>query len=207
MDEKSSNEVRDYFAVRTTAMIEDLKRTPSSMSMASDASMICVDLPTSCLTRAHLLWVQRLVMTEQDVVQYGIRSVDVWLGGSSPETAIFKPVPHTEISENLDRLIKNWVTNYEAMRAQDLESVISSIAAFHYEFLRIHPFLDGNGRVARALLRQQVIELVNVDVPSVFAAKPNEYYESLKCANSNDLGPLTKLLKSSIVEFAYNALR
>lgn len=196
MYQKSTDTTNKFYTVRTTAMLENLKRAPSSMSGAKATSVSCKDFPTSRITLAHILWIQRLVSTEQDIARYGIRDVDVWLGGDSPDAAIYTPLPHTEIVKNLNVLIKNWVNHYEALKSQDYNSIISAIAVFHYEFLRIHPLLDGNGRVARALLRQQIVELLGRDIPNIFADKPTEYYESLRDANNDNLDSLIKLLKS-----------
>ncbi|MDO8735369.1 MAG: Fic family protein [Elusimicrobiota bacterium] len=44
----------------------------------------------------------------------------------------------------------------------------------HYEFVRIHPFMDGNGRVARALT-MLVLYLNGYDIRKLFALE--EYYE------------------------------
>ena len=195
MDQKSSDGINNFITVRTTAFLEDLKQTPSSMSGAGVVGVQLTDFPTSHLTLAQILWIQRLVSTGQDVVRYGIRDVDVWLGGDSPKTAVFTPMPPTEIISNLDLLIKNWVVQYDVLRAQNRDSIVSSIAAFHYDFLKIHPLLDANGRVARALLRQQMIELLDADIPNIFTDKPVEYYESLEAANNGNVDPLIKLLK------------
>jgi Fic family protein len=196
MDQKSTDGINNFFTIRTTAMVEDLKRAPSSMSETQATNAALTDFPTSCMTLTQVLWVQRLALAGQDVVRYGIRDVDVWLGGNSPEAAVFTPLPHAQIINNLDSLIKNWTTHYEILRAQDYKVIVSAIAVFHYEFLRIHPFLDGNGRVARALLRQQIIELLGVDAHNIFVDKPTEYYESLQAANNDNLEPLTELIKS-----------
>lgn len=196
MDQKSTDGINNFFALRTTAMLEDLTQAPSSMSTnAQTANVALTDFPTSCMTRAQVLWVQRLVLAGQDVIRYGVRDVDVWLGGSSPETAVFTPLPHAQIINNLDSLIKRWVDQYETLRGQDNKIIASALATFHYEFLRIHPFLDGNGRVARALLRQQMVELLDVDAHNIFADNPTEYYESLRAANEDNLKPLIDLIE------------
>jgi Fic family protein len=196
MDRKSTDGIDDFITVRTTAILEDLKRAPSSMSKTGTTSVKLTDLPTSCLTRAQLLWVQRLVLSGQDVVRYGLRDMDVWLGNDSSSTAIFTPLPHAEVAEGLDVLLKNWVDCYPSLRTKDHDDLILAMATFHYDFLSIHPLLDGNGRVARALLRQQMIELLDTDIPNIFADKPTEYYESLQAANKGQLDQLVKLLRS-----------
>jgi len=62
-------------------------------------------------------------------------------------------------------------------------------AWLHHRFTQIHPFQDGNGRVARALatlvfLREGLFPLVVRD------SDRQEYIGALETADSNDLGPL-----------------
>lgn len=55
---------------------------------------------------------------------------------------------------------------------KDLNPVILA-GVFHYEFVRIHPFVDGNGRTARALTTL-ILHLNDFDINGCFS--PDEYY-------------------------------
>jgi Fic/DOC family len=67
------------------------------------------------------------------------------------------------------------------------------IAAWlHHRFIRIHPFQDGNGRVARGLVL--LILLRNDYAPLVVdRRRRDEYLEALDKANAGDLAPLVRL--------------
>lgn len=56
-----------------------------------------------------------------------------------------------KVAEEMQRLIKK----YRARKILDLHDLL----AFHYEFERIHPFQDGNGRVGRLILFKECLRL------------------------------------------------
>lgn len=75
------------------------------------------------------------------------RQQQVWIGGGSlgPHTAHFVPPHHDRVPELIDDLI---------VFANRVDvPVIAQIAIAHAQFETIHPFLDGNGRVGRALIQ------------------------------------------------------
>lgn len=53
------------------------------------------------------------------------------------------------------------------MMEEDIEKFIRGCARLHFNFLRIHPFLDGNGRTARILLSTMLASR-NIFFPSVY---------------------------------------
>ncbi|MBI4091982.1 MAG: Fic family protein, partial [Candidatus Levybacteria bacterium] len=61
----------------------------------------------------------------------------------------------------------------------------------HYEFVRIHPFLDGNGRVGRALSMLMLYKL-GYDIRQFFSLEehfdrdPDRYYEALQSIGKNN---------------------
>lgn len=73
---------------------------------------------------------------------------------------------------------------------QDIHPVIKS-GAVHYEFVRIHPFLDGNGRVARALatliLFGQGYDIRKFfSLEEYFDVNATRYYEALQSVEKRD---------------------
>lgn len=71
----------------------------------------------------------------------------------------------------------------------DIHSVLKA-GIVHYEFVRIHPFLDGNGRVARALSVLVLFKL-GYDIRQFFSLEehfdksPQEYYDALQSVEKN----------------------
>lgn len=76
----------------------------------------------------------------------------------------------------------------------DLHPVLKA-GIVHYEFVRIHPFLDGNGRVGRAL-SMLVLFREGYDIRQFFSLEehfdrnPEDYYSALQSVSQND-GDLT----------------
>jgi Fic family protein len=65
-------------------------------------------------------------------------------------------------------------------------------AWLHHQFILIHPFADGNGRVARALTL--LVLLQSHYAPLVISRhQRSEYIDALESANSDDLRPLVRL--------------
>lgn len=64
----------------------------------------------------------------------------------------------------------------------------------HAEFVRIHPFLDGNGRTSRLLMNYQLLK--NVFLPVSVAKEDRlDYYNALdKYAAEGDLQPFMELV-------------
>jgi prophage maintenance system killer protein len=70
---------------------------------------------------------------------------------------------------------------------------ITSVAYFHSQFLRIHPFIDGNGRVARLLMN---IMLMSAGYfPILIGINDRvDYYNSLAAADNGKIEELTEFL-------------
>ena len=95
--------------------------------------------------------------------------------------------PPEQVASEMDKLI--------AMHLEHNESQISplvSAAWLHHRFTQIHPFQDGNGRVARCLAT--LIFIKAEWLPLVILNKTrNRYLNSLKSADEGDLLPLIEL--------------
>ena len=75
--------------------------------------------------------------------------------------------------------------------------VIEMTAYFHHRFVAIHPFADGNGRVARLLGN---LYLLRNGYPPVVLDQKNrqDYYRALREADNGDLGPFTLFIARAV---------
>jgi Fic family protein len=83
---------------------------------------------------------------------------------------IFRP-PQNEEVPDLVRDLLEWADSSEA---KALDPVVEAGIA-HYEFVRIHPFVDGNGRTAR-VLAALILYLRGFDTKQFFCL--DDYYDS-----------------------------
>ena len=83
---------------------------------------------------------------------------------------IFRP-PENEAVPGLIEVLVEWVSSDEA---KELDPIVMAGIA-HYEFVRIHPFVDGNGRTAR-VLATLILYLRGFDTKQFFCI--DDYYDS-----------------------------
>lgn len=186
--------------MRTQALHLDLIATPSSTQRAVGAVS---SFPTEQLSVPLVMWVHKLVATNENykIPRAGeLRGTQVWIGspGSTPETAIHLPPAPEDVPRLLEELLVEWRTRYARLGTLLFDDRLEAIAHFHHRFVAIHPFLDANGRVARLILEQQVLELLGKRLAEDFLADPNDYNRFLSAADNGDLGPLIGLLRASL---------
>ena len=86
--------------------------------------------------------------------------------------------------------------NDRRLRPPSPRSAAAGAAWQHYEFINIHPFQDGNGRVGRALLAYE--QLAKSDLLPIVVERDDRsaYIDALESADGGDLAPLTSLSSS-----------
>lgn len=97
---------------------------------------------------------------------------------------IFTPVPPAKVKKEINDLFI-WLKVYK------IEHAIIRSAVFHYKFAAIHPFVDGNGRVARAasqwLLFQEGYDPIwTLGLDEYFAQDRAKYYDMLQQTHEMD---------------------
>lgn len=124
-----------------------------------------------------------------------IRTEKVYLGrpGKDPDQAAAVPPNPADVPDMLEALCVEWCSVFDDLAGKKPREKLLALAGFHAHLLQIHPFLDGNGRVARFVLMQQCLDLFGVADMGVLD-KGAEYYAALQNADNNDLTFLVKLL-------------
>jgi Fic family protein len=104
--------------------------------------------PGDEITQRHLVEAHRRLLDGTRLEAHGgrLRDEQNWIGGSSynPCSAVFVPPPPEMVEELLEDLCRFCNTD-------DLPAVVQAAVA-HAQFETIHPFVDGNGRIGRALV-------------------------------------------------------
>jgi len=82
--------------------------------------------------------------------------------------------------------------------SKGIDAVISA-ARLHHRLAWIHPFTDGNGRLARLLTN---LRLMRAGFPPIILKKPERraYYSTLEKADAGDLVPLTMFMAKHVEE-------
>jgi Fic family protein len=111
----------------------------------------------------------------------------VIVGNRKTGEITFRPPATSEVAGLMNNLL-NWINNPETNK---INAVIEA-GLVHYEFVRIHPFVDGNGRTARALATLILLRR-NFDTKRFFTlddfynSDRPRYYEVLKSVNPKTL--------------------
>lgn len=113
---------------------------------------------TAPLTLARVCHLHRLLMRHTDDPHAGLlKHANNFVGNRREDgvvEVVFRTVP---AGEQTERQLAELVDRYEAAVAADLVHPLVLVAALILDFLSIHPFVDGNGRVARLLTTQELL--------------------------------------------------
>ncbi len=98
------------------------------------------------------------------------RKRQVVIGNRITGQIVFRPPNAREVPGLMKRFVE-WLNGKEASSANPV--LVAGIS--HYEFVRVHPFVDGNGRTARSLA-SLILYLRGFDTKRFFAL--DDYYDS-----------------------------
>lgn len=191
----------DIVLERTMDLVTNQVVSRSSLETSSPPQL--TQFPTADLRLGDILWIHRMLCDGTQLPQANrgrFRNVSVWIGrpGATPDTARFIPPPPENIKTLLEDLSARWRVEYPVVSGGDEEHRIAALSSFHHAFLSIHPFLDGNGRVARALLQQQALELTGRHLEATFTEDPAAYFEALSAADAGVQCNLVRLIKANL---------
>ncbi len=131
----------------------------------------------------HKLTIEK-ILPEGSTGKFRVRQVVV--KNTKTGEISYTPPPAVEVPYLIEDLV-NWINSDEG---KSIQPVIKA-GIIHYEIARIHPFVDGNGRVARAVATLLMF-LDNYDIRKFFSFEeyfdenPMDYYLTLQ-AVSNQL--------------------
>lgn len=176
--ERDIQEVINYRKV--VEYIEELGSAKEKAPMTNDL-----------LNKLHTLTVAKILPEETSGVY---RKTQVVIKNSQTGDVVFRPPLAIAIPYQMDDLIA-FINSKES---QEIHPVLRS-GIVHYEFVRIHPFVDGNGRVARALstliLFQEGYDIRKFfSLEEYFDSDAGRYYESLQSVEKHD-GDVTAWLE------------
>jgi len=144
----------------------------------------------SPFTSKDLLVVHKIVtkQTLDNPSDEGVfRNRQVVVGNRITGEVIFMPPPTEQVSQ----LVNDFLEWFNSPEISEIDPVIEA-GLTHYELVRIHPFIDGNGRAAR-IMATLVFYKRGFDVKRFFTLDDyydqdrRSYYEALKSIDQNTL--------------------
>jgi len=111
-----------------------------------------------------------------------------------------------QIHKLMEQFEQSQLTQYTPCEFKNREEVVKALAEVHTELLLIHPFREGNGRVARllSLLMALQAELPILDFSLISEHKKQEYIEAVHAGMDRNYQPMEALF-SEIIEKSISA--
>lgn len=158
--------------------------------------------------RDAILFVEDLVSNKEPLSEWNIRNIHSLVlkgidnknaGKYRVENVVISgakhiPPKHYEVTSFMQKLIEeyhsNWIDYHPVLRATLL----------HGEFLKLHPFIDGNGRTSRLLLNFELMK--DGYTPIIIRNEDRaKYYEVLDIAHTTmDYEPFIRLVSELVIE-------
>ena len=140
-----------------------------------------LEIDEKLIKKLHKITVEK-IMPPDECGEF--RQTQVVVKNSLTGEVSFRPPPSTAIPTELDELLQ-FINDKE----NDVHPVLKA-GIVHYELVRIHPFVDGNGRVSRAL-STLILFLEGYDIRRFFSLEEYfdkdsiDYYKALKSVEKN----------------------
>lgn len=158
--------------------------------------------------RDAILFIEDLVSNKEQISEWNIRNIHSLIlkeidnknaGRYRTENVLISgakhiPPKHYEITDLMQELIEEYHSNWEGYHP------VVRATLLHGEFVKIHPFIDGNGRTARLLLNFELMR--NGYTPIIIKNEDRaKYYEVLDIAHTTmNYEPFIKLVSELVVE-------
>lgn len=134
----------------------------------------------------------------------------LWLGGIYEWAGKYRQVTMSksgfpfafpaQISRLMAELEKGPLHKYTPCRFKTLEDVIKALAIVHTELVLIHPFREGNGRVARMLATLMALqsELPPLDFRNMIGKGKQDYIKAVQVGMERNYQPMEKVFAAVI---------
>ncbi|MFN3674524.1 MAG: Fic family protein [Sphingomonas pseudosanguinis] len=181
---------------------EDIARMleESATSLRDQAANDASGAPLSAnLSTALLRYVHRLLLPSNLSTAGYWRQTQVFLGSGVDVLESVEFPTWAQVPAMMQSLVNEWNASFPELQSEGTSSAqrIDALARFFHRLLSIHPFVDGNGRLARAVLALQVRDLFGLDY-DVVLDRGADYYEALRLADTGDASGLIALITEAL---------
>lgn len=186
--ERSGGAVDDRTRAALEAQRDSLQMVLDFVGAGRDLSASFIKELHAAMTRAQLTYTAtdalgRIVEAPLEHGQWKTQPNHVEL----PDGRMLEYAPPEHVASEIDRLIE-----FHRQNERNGIHPLVSAAWLHHRFVQIHPFADGNGRVARALVLL-VLQKHHYAPLVVDRHHRDSYLTALNVANNGDINPLVKL--------------
>lgn len=158
--------------------------------------------------REAILFIEALVSNKEELTEWNLRNIHALIlkeidnknaGKYRDENVLISgakhiPPKHFELNDRMQKMIAHYQSDW-----MDFHPIVRA-TILHGEFVKIHPFIDGNGRTARLLLNFELMK--NGYTPIIIKNEQRaSYYDVLDLAHTTmDYGPFIKLVSELVIE-------
>jgi cell filamentation protein, protein adenylyltransferase len=144
-------------------------------------------------TAQDILWLHKFWLDGVFSWAGAYRTVNIGKGGFMFAAAAHVPVLMRQFEDDqLSRLTP--------CRFEQIEDVVSALAEVHVELILIHPFQDGNGRIARLLSVLMGLQagLPPLDFSELREVKRDGYFAAVQAGMDRDYNPMERIFNGVI---------
>jgi len=140
------------------------------------------------LSENYIRQIHKLIVGDEESLRPGdYRNVGVIITGSE-----HRPPEPFEVPIKMGELIE-WVK----LNKETNPIIVAAIA--HHEFVKIHPFMDGNGRTARIILNLLLLQK-GFPICNIKRSERPDYYNALSAADKGNYEPIIDIVASNCNE-------
>lgn len=187
---------------------QHMKQHPKEYGVAKMMLQLYQDVETPLTHETLFAWHQLVMNERHDIEQVGgyrqhTEPMQIVSGYSHAPKVHYEAPPAQHLHHEMERFIQ-WFNQSSPQGTHPLPALERASVA-HWYFLAIHPFEDGNGRLARGLvmksLSQSVGQPLLLAVSKVIESQKKAYYEALAKHNkSNQLDAWLAYFSKVILE-------
>jgi Fic family protein len=158
--------------------------------------------------REAILFIEELIANKEELTEWNLNNIHTLIlkeidnknaGKYRTENVLVSgakhmPPKHYELNDLMQKLIAEYCSVWTKLHP------VVKATLLHGEFVKIHPFIDGNGRIARLLLNFELMR--NGYTPIIIKNEQRaSYYDVLDLAHTTlNYGPFIKLVSDLVIE-------
>lgn len=144
-------------------------------------------------TAQDILWLHKFWLEGLFPWAGAYRTVNIGKGGF-----MFAAAAH--LPELMRQFENDQLARLTPCRFEQIEDVVAALAEVHVELILIHPFREGNGRIARLLSVLMALQagLPPLDFSEIQEAKRDEYFAAVQAGMDRDYKPMERIFNGVI---------